>query len=90
TDKIVYNYILKNADGSVSYDWGSDKYILAAAFTTAEVLIKDAWNFAGYYENAFYTEPFQKVLLKNHFTDTKKQPTKKATHIFKVKAPLLE
>ncbi|MEF3019434.1 hypothetical protein V3478_33295, partial [Pseudomonas aeruginosa] len=75
TDKIVYNYILKNADGSVSYDWGSDKYILAAAFTTAEVLIKDAWNFAGYYENAFYTEPFQKVLLKNHFTDTKKQPT---------------
>ncbi|MDE3237047.1 MAG: 4-alpha-glucanotransferase, partial [Bacteroidota bacterium] len=53
------------------------------------VLIKDAWNFAGYFENAFYTEPFQKVLLKENHTAVKIAVPKKVTHVFKAKAPLL-
>ncbi|MDE3236906.1 MAG: 4-alpha-glucanotransferase, partial [Bacteroidota bacterium] len=88
-DTIVYNYILKNPDGTLSYDWGKDKFFIPATYTTQQVLIKDAWNFAGYFENAFYTEPFQKVLLKENHTAVKIAVPKKVTHVFKAKAPLL-
>jgi 4-alpha-glucanotransferase len=89
-DGIIYNYIVKNEDGDTNFDWGSDKKITPALFTTEETLIIDAWNFAGYYENAFYTEPFKQVLLKNNYTPVNITAPKTFTHIFKVKAPLLE
>ena len=89
-DGIIYNYIVKNEDGDINYDWGSDKKITPALFTTEETLIIDAWNFAGYYENAFYTEPFKQVLLKNNYTPVNITTPATFTHIFKVKAPLLE
>ncbi len=90
SEKISYNYILKNADGTLSYDLGADKYFIPNNFLNDEIIIKDVWNFAGYYENAFYTEPFKKVLFNNKNILTTKIATKKATHIFKIKAPLLE
>ncbi|MFY7651243.1 MAG: 4-alpha-glucanotransferase, partial [Chitinophagaceae bacterium] len=87
---IAYNYILRNADGSLVYDWGKDKTINPASFTqNSQVLVVDAWNHAGYYENAFYTEPFQNVLLKNNLTPVKQSKPKTVTHVLKVKAPLL-
>ncbi|HRI20017.1 MAG TPA: 4-alpha-glucanotransferase, partial [Panacibacter sp.] len=52
--------------------------------------IYDAWNHAGYIENAFYTEPFTQVLLKNNFTQVTVKSPKIFTHIFKAKSPLLE
>lgn len=86
---ITYNYILKNADGTVSYDWGNDKIIYPLIIKTKEITIIDSWNFAGYFDNAFYTEPFQQVLLKgNHTAVAVKEPVT-ATHQFKVKTPLL-
>ncbi len=86
---IVYNYMVKYADGEIICDWGSDKKIEKTFFDYEEVLINDTWNHAGYFQNAFYTEPFQNVLLKNNFTEVKIKQPKKFTHIFKVKAPLL-
>ncbi len=87
---IRYNYFLKNADNPVIYDWGKDKVLQQGLFSFEEILISDAWNHAGYYSNAFYTEPFQNVLLKNNFTKTKIKNPKNYTHIFKIKAPLLK
>lgn len=87
---ISYNYLVRGEDGSVSYDWGSDKRILPSLFTSSETVIIDAWNFAGFYENAFYTEPFQQVLLKNNFTPFETAVPRKWTHTFRVKAPLLQ
>src|SRR3954469_3014443 len=55
-DDIVYNYVLRDADGTITYDWGRNKVINLASFQDDEVLIVDAWNNAGFYENAFYTE----------------------------------
>lgn len=89
SEGIVYNYVLEDEDGSHHYDWGSDKKITAELFTE-DVLILDSWNFAGYYENAFYTEPFKHVLLKNNYTPVNITSPKTFTHIFKVKAPLLQ
>lgn len=86
---IVYNYLLKNEDGSVSYDWGSDKILTATSLRSEETLIIDSWNFAGYFENAFYSEPFKNVLLKQHYTAAESSSAKTFTHTFKVKSPLL-
>ena len=86
---IIYNYLLKNIDGSFIEDWGNDKKFIPANFTTNEVTFIDAWNHAGYYENAFYTVPFQNVLLSSNHTLVKIISPKKITHTFKVKAPLL-
>ncbi len=86
---IVYNYFLRNRDGSLVYDWGTDKVINPASFRQKDVLIIDAWNHAGYYENAFYTEPFKQVLLKANHTEVVTDTPANVSHYFKVKAPLL-
>ncbi len=89
-DGFTYNYFLKYADGSSIYDWGSDKKIDISLFKYEEVLIVDSWNYAGYFQNAFYTEPFKNVLLKRNFTEIKTKQPKNFTHLFKIKAPLLK
>ncbi len=86
---IAYNYILRQPDGSTIQDWGNDRVINFSSFKQDEVLIIDSWNDAGAVENAFYTEPFKKVLLRSNHTEVSILPTPVATHTFKVKAPLL-
>ena len=64
TDKdIHYHYILKNTDGILNYDWGNDKTINPSKINAEELLVADSWNYAGNFENTFYTEPFAQVLL---------------------------
>jgi 4-alpha-glucanotransferase len=87
--EIVYNYILRNADGSLIWDWGSDKTLNPGSLTAEENLLIDSWNNASYPENAFYTEPFKNVLLKANRTEVPDQSAMAVTHTFKVKAPLL-
>lgn len=86
---ITYHYILRNADGTISYDWGNDKTVNPSKYETAELLIIDAWNYAGYFENSFYTEPFTQVLLKDNFTPVKSSAPRNVSHTLKVKTPLL-
>ncbi len=82
---IIYNYILRNADGSSVRDWGSDHIIHPASFKLDEILIIDSWNYAGSVENAFYTEPFKKVLLQPNHAEVRLPAKPGATHTFKVK-----
>jgi len=86
---ITYNYVLQNPDGTISYDWGKDKFFNPSTFESSEILIVDSWNYAGFYENAFYTEPFKNVLLNSNFKEVKAVKSKTVTHAFKIKAPLL-
>ena len=86
---ITYNYILRNTDGSSVQDWGGDRVIHPASFKQNEILIIDSWNHAGAVENAFYTEPFQKVLLKVNTSEARVSAPPDVTHTFKAKAPLL-
>jgi 4-alpha-glucanotransferase len=92
--RITYNYVLGNPDGSLVYDWGKDKTINPASFEKEELLVIDSWSHTGAVENAFYTVPFKKVLLKrdNDVTPAFLSPPKRpssCTHIFRVKSPLL-
>jgi 4-alpha-glucanotransferase len=87
--EVNYNYVLRDESGMLSYDWGTDKVIDPARLDAEETLIVDAWNSPSFPENAFYTEPFKKVLLAANHTDVHVVPPATPTHLFKVKAPLL-
>src|SRR5258708_4429701 len=86
---IHYHYLLQNPDGTLTEEWGDDKFIDAPAETTAEVQVIDNWNFAGEFENVFFTSPFQEVLLPGHKAARKARIKGANTYTFRVKAPLL-
>jgi 4-alpha-glucanotransferase len=86
---IVYNYLLREADGTTTLDWGDERVLTVDTLSVSEVLIVDSWNPAGAPENAFYTEPFQAVLLKDRQAACNAAPHARPTHEFRVKAPLL-
>ncbi|HEX6915861.1 MAG TPA: 4-alpha-glucanotransferase [Chitinophagaceae bacterium] len=85
--EVSYSYLLKQKDGRVDHDWGT-KTFNSADFKSRSVLVIDSWNHAGYFENAFYTEPFRDVLLERKEYKGRKTP-RNFTHRFSVKAPLL-
>ncbi|RFM26553.1 4-alpha-glucanotransferase [Deminuibacter soli] len=89
-EPIRYRYLLKEKDGSTEYDFSNDKVLnLANTGNAALTVIYDFWNYGGYYENAFYTEPFQEVLLKPNETNIPVAQQEGFTHWFRIKAPLL-
>jgi 4-alpha-glucanotransferase len=87
-DVITYHYVLKQKDETVDHDWGTKSFDITK-FKSSNILVIDSWNHAGYFENAFYTEPFKDVLLPNA-SYTSKKPAKTFTHRFIVKAPLIK
>jgi len=90
TDSFQYKYVLQNEDGFRVFEWGDDRIIQPGKLPAVEELqLVDVWNHTGEYENAFYTDPFQQVLLKENETRHKAKAVRKFTHLFKVKAPLL-
>ena len=88
-EEISYTYILENADGSVTEEWNGDNIIKPSSYKKEKLLLIDSWNSSAIIENTFYTEPFQKVLLKENYTEVETKSPQTVTHIFRVKAPLL-
>ena len=90
-DKITYHYFILNPDGTRVFDWGNDKVFHPNRVTTSHLEMMDAWNYTGYIENVFYTEPFINVLLQPSLMQKPSNGIQKnTTHIFRVKAPLIE
>ncbi|HUR12711.1 MAG TPA: 4-alpha-glucanotransferase [Flavitalea sp.] len=87
---IKYRYLLTNVDGLVIPEGGQERLMDISKSGVDEIQVFDTWIFAGEYENVFYTDPFQRILLKDHQASFKNKSPKAFTHIFKVKAPLLE
>ena len=85
-----YKYVLSYADGFKVVEWGNDKEININKKGVEEIQLVDRWNYAGEFENSFFTAPFQQTLLKENETRIKAAAPKSFTHIFKVKAPLLQ
>ncbi len=86
---LVYNYLLRNEDGSFTYDWGNDKKLERAVLQKEFAIIFDSWNHAGFYQNVYFTEPFKTVLLKREYTTHTVSENRHITHTFRAKAPLL-
>jgi 4-alpha-glucanotransferase len=88
--KIFYNYELKNEVNEIINEWGKDRSISEFKKEVNEIWLVDTWNHAGEYENVFFSDPFNNILLKSFHTKFKATNDKDFTHIFKVKAPLLK
>ena len=89
--KLSYKYLLRNQDGFSVIEWGDDRYFeIAATNGLDEIQVVDTWNHAGEFENVFYSDPYQSVLLKRGDVGEKLKTPKQYSHIFKVKAPLLK
>jgi len=86
-NQLQYNYMLTTTEGEV-LEWGNDRVLDVMKLDVDDVTLIDTWNHAGEFENVFYTQPFQQVLLP-HAKDVKPKPYKNTTHVFRVKAPLL-
>jgi 4-alpha-glucanotransferase len=86
---VHYQYLLKGEDGQPVAEWGHDRAI--SVEPSQDMVLIDTWNFAGEYENAFYTAPFSEVLFKRKkVKQNKPVQSETPTHVFKAKAPLLE
>ena len=86
--EIQYRYVLRGNDGKQVVEWGNDRLIDFVNDEDKDYTLIDTWNHAGEVQNAFFTKPFQEVLLKRKNAAIPK-PVKDYTHVFKVKAPLL-
>lgn len=86
---ITYKYYLKNKENELLGEWAHDRIITLPAKGIEEIQLLDTWNHAGEYENAFFTAPFNNVMLRHNHPKSKSKVSKHHTHIFKVKAPLL-
>lgn len=88
--KISYRYLLKNEKGEWINEWEHGRHFEEVKKEVNELQMVDTWNHAGEYENAFFTAPFANVLLKQTKTAPGKNYHEEPTHLFKVKAPLLQ
>lgn len=88
-DLLCYHYILRDPDGTMTEE-GEDKFIAPPPAGIEEVQAIDTWNYAGEFENTFYTSPFQEVLLPSHKAGKKRPAKGSFTHMFRIKAPLLQ
>ncbi|HXB91617.1 MAG TPA: 4-alpha-glucanotransferase, partial [Puia sp.] len=88
-ESLRYHYVLKGEEGALTEEGGGDKLLPLPTGDTEEIHAIDTWNYAGEFENVFYTLPFREVLLPRH-RGKKNPPKGPYTHIFKVKAPLLK
>lgn len=84
-----YKYYLKNKEGEPIGEW-SDRVVPDARKNVEGMQLVDTWNHAGAYENAFFSAPFNKVLLAHNHPKPKTKKNRHYTHIFKLKAPLLK
>ena len=88
-EEINYRYILRE-EGSVDIlDADKDKTVDPNAYRTNEIILLDTWNPEWEIKNAFYTKPFQQVLLPKPGKTSKLKVHKFYTHEFKIKFPLL-
>ena len=88
---VCYKYLLTDEDGELYIEFGNDRIIETGKIKASKIVAYDTWNYAGEYENAFFTAPFTNVLLKRKSVKEQAlKKTSKATHEFRIKAPLLK
>ena len=90
---IKYFYILRE-NGEEIQEFPDDRIIEVGYLKTNHLALYDTWNNAGEIENAYFSSAFRKVLLKDRRQQLSASSFSKKnaafTHLFKVKAPLLD
>ncbi len=87
---ISYSYLIQNADGIETLEAASDRSIDLSTIKADTTHIYDTWNYAGEFQNVFYTQPFREILLRQKPVKIKIPVVKNISHQFKVKWPAAE
>lgn len=87
--KLEYQYLLKNMHGEYVSESNYKRIISLPKNHFTAFKIYDIWDFAGSYENVFYSSPFAEVILP-HVHHENPLNSQSYTHVFRVKAPLLK
>jgi len=89
-DELKYKYIFKNKEGELISELGLTRSIDLVMFYENDVVkVYDVWNYSGEFDNVFFSSPFKNILLpKAPYRD--ETLNNGFTHIFKIKAPLLQ
>jgi len=86
---LQYKYLFIDKDGEQTEEFQEPRQLFPEQHRGVAILkIYDTWNFAGDVVNTFATAPFQKVLLPQRKASAVKI-NKEVTHVFAVKAPLI-
>lgn len=86
-----YHYLLFNENtGTFTEEWETGRRIPEPDKLPAHLFCFDQWNATNDLGNVFLTAPFKQVLLKDRHASTLLSYPKKYTHIFRVKAPVLD
>jgi 4-alpha-glucanotransferase len=88
-EPLNYKYILIEESGEGVFEFGDDRIIDLTKTKKDKLVLQDTWNHAGQFENAFFTAPFQDVLLNTKIKSPAHKELKIYTHEFRVKAPIL-
>ena len=94
---LSYRYILVGEDGLKTTEGENDRILNLSTGLGTQINVTDVWNYAGQYQNAFYTQPFQQTLFRVQDKELTIEglqvvvdiPDSEISHFFKVKAPLL-
>ncbi len=87
--KVFYSYFVKDKDGINVFEGEADRYVELSKSSTENISVIDTWNASGDFENVFFTEAFNKVLLPNQ-QFIQLNEVENYTHEFRIKAPFLK
>ncbi len=85
--EVSYRYFLKNEDGEIIQEGEKDRLLTIDKKGVQEIEILDYWNYTGEFENSFSTIAFSTLLCSDKL---KGDHDKHYTHLFKLKAPVLQ
>lgn len=89
--QLRYHYLLFNeSTGTYTEEWETGRQVPVLDKAPAHVFCIDQWNAANDLANVFLTAPFKQVLLRDVHPSVLPEFPKKFTHLFKVKAPVLD
>ena len=60
---VCYKYLLTDEDGELYIEFGNDRIIESGKIKASKIVAYDTWNYAGEYENAFFTAPFLVIFI---------------------------
>lgn len=80
-----YKYFVRHSDGTIIAEWGDDRTL--SLNKALDYVFYDTWNHTGDFNNAFFTAPFQNVLLNSPKKRTR-YPSSEGQTLFRIKAPL--
>ena len=88
---LSYHYLVLNEGaGTYTEEWETGRTIALPNKPVAHLFCVDQWNAPGDLSTVFLTAPFKKVLLRDGHASVLPQFPAKYTHVFKVKAPVLD